>query len=76
MCPGYGVPGGGDHMPYLQGIWAAPHDAGPLLRYAEWLRTVGFTTTAAFYQQKAGDVAGGRLRPDYPDRSPLMENWD
>ena len=76
MWPGYGVPGGGDHMPYLQAIWAAPLDAGPLVRYAEWLRSVGFTTTAAYYLQRADDVSGGRLRPEYPDRSPLLEDLD
>jgi hypothetical protein len=75
MGPATGVPGG-DHMPYLRAIWASPLDPGPLVRYAAWLESVGFVTTGAYYRRKADDVASGRLRPEYPDRSPLLEDLD
>jgi hypothetical protein len=67
---------GGDHMPYLQTIWAAPLDPVPLRQYADWLDTVGHRGAAVYYRQKAADVASGRVQPEYPDRGWLDENWD
>ena len=69
-------PGGDAHMPYLRAIWAAPLDAAPLRRYADWLAAAGLGGTAAYYRRKAADVTSGRLRPDYQAPSWLDEHWD
>jgi hypothetical protein len=71
-----GVQAGRDHMPYLRAIWASSLDPLPLLKYAQWLETVGLAGAATYYREKADDVASGRLRPDYPNRSELLDWLD
>jgi hypothetical protein len=56
-------------MPYLQAIWAAPADPLPLIRYADWLESVGLIGAAMQYRTTAVEVASGRLRPDYGAKS-------
>jgi uncharacterized protein (TIGR02996 family) len=69
-------PSGNDHMPFLRAIWAAPLNPQPLIKYADWLADIGLSGAAAYYHQKALDVAIGRQRPEYPDRSDALEDLD
>jgi uncharacterized protein (TIGR02996 family) len=73
--PGGDTVTGSQHMPYLQAIWRAPLEAFPLLRYADWLETVGHGAAAAYYRVIAEEVAWGRVRPDYTARS-WVDDWD
>lgn len=67
---------GVDHMPFLRTIWAEPLNPQPLVRYADWLDSIGLGGAAAYYRRKAADVVTGRSEPEFPERPDWLMDWD